>query len=340
MIHRNAIEDFAGTRSSLISETLSELPPRVSIIIPTFRRPALLERAIASAFAQTYDGPYEVVVVDNDPTSEPHVAGWAGFTDNPDRAFRYFVNAENVGMFGNWNRGLSLARGEWVTILCDDDELDPEFLRRMTGYLSEHPECGGLFCQKRILDSRTEQVLDGLKSYRRVGLVHGILDIIRFRGADSRPITARNFFWTDTVGNIVGFLFRRETALEIGGFYAEDFPSADYYFHVRYALKTGLRQLRQVLASVRFEENESLKAETCEGFMIKDAAMRAELLESAVPSYWRIYSRFITSRQYKVAARHFSSRIDIAKVEKATGLHIDMDPLDVALVARLVNGGL
>ena len=44
----------------------------------------------------------------------------------------YYKNKENLGMFGNWNRCLELARGEWVCILHSDDKIMPNYIEEMS----------------------------------------------------------------------------------------------------------------------------------------------------------------------------------------------------------------
>ncbi len=104
----------------------------VSIIIPTFNRPALVPQAIRSALAQTHPR-LEVVVVDN------------GSTDNTQEILRSFTDPRlhchrlpvNGGTFAAWEAGLQLARGAFIVFLADDDQLRPEFVanrwRRMAG---------------------------------------------------------------------------------------------------------------------------------------------------------------------------------------------------------------
>ena len=49
--------------------------PEISVVIPTFRRPESLRRAIASVLAQTgLDRSVELVVVDNDPDGSAALA--------------------------------------------------------------------------------------------------------------------------------------------------------------------------------------------------------------------------------------------------------------------------
>ena len=93
----------------------------VSVVIPTFRRPALLREAIESVRAQK-GAEVELVVVDDSP--EGSAAAIAG--EFPDLV-RYLRNPKPTGGFPSVvrNLGWPLARGRFVHFL-DDDDLVPE----------------------------------------------------------------------------------------------------------------------------------------------------------------------------------------------------------------------
>jgi glycosyltransferase involved in cell wall biosynthesis len=93
--------------------------PRLAatIIIPTHDRPELLERAVASALAQTVRD-LQVVVVD-DGSAEP-----VRF-ERPDPRLLVLRNPRALGASAARNLGLEAAAGRWVTFTDDDDELLP-----------------------------------------------------------------------------------------------------------------------------------------------------------------------------------------------------------------------
>jgi glycosyltransferase involved in cell wall biosynthesis len=93
--------------------------PRLAatIIIPTHDRPGLLERAVASALAQTVRD-LQVVVVD-DGSAEP-----VRF-ERPDPRLLVLRNPRALGASAARNLGLEAAAGRWVTFTDDDDELLP-----------------------------------------------------------------------------------------------------------------------------------------------------------------------------------------------------------------------
>ena len=190
--------------------------PRLTIGIPTFRRLPLLVEAVRSAAAQRGVGSFEILITDNDPGS----SGWAGLVEAaPDlrnAPIRYVINAENIGMFGNWNRCIELARGEWLTILNDDDLLDPDFAATMLALLTR-ASVDGLACRKRTLDERAGAPPAGAARRMRAQ-VRDAVDMAAFRGRDWRPITPRHLFWGNPLGNPVGFVARTAAYRALGGF--------------------------------------------------------------------------------------------------------------------------
>jgi len=97
--------------------------PQVSVIIPTFQRGPLLQRAVRSVLRQQYQE-YEVIVVSDgpDPTLLPLIEKMN------DRRLRLIALERHVGANGARNAGVRAARGEWVALLDDDDEWLPSKL--------------------------------------------------------------------------------------------------------------------------------------------------------------------------------------------------------------------
>jgi glycosyltransferase involved in cell wall biosynthesis len=115
----------------------------ISVIIPTYNRPGLLmDRAIPSILAQT-NPDWECLVV-GDGTDEGTVAVMEDLCRN-DKRFRFWNLAHDIypeghidldnkrgpagwGLYGltALNYGLDFARGEWVSVLNDDDEKTPD----------------------------------------------------------------------------------------------------------------------------------------------------------------------------------------------------------------------
>jgi glycosyltransferase involved in cell wall biosynthesis len=111
-------------------------PPRFSVCIRAHSRPAALQRAIRSALAQDVDD-LEVVVSDDSGQLGDAVA------DVGDERVRYHPNRGQRGSIGNLRHVCSLARGEMVVVVDDDDQLLPRFLS-VTGEPMERDESVGV----------------------------------------------------------------------------------------------------------------------------------------------------------------------------------------------------
>jgi glycosyltransferase involved in cell wall biosynthesis len=97
---------------------------RFSILVPTRDRPATLRHTLATIASQPGDD-YEIVVADN--CSSPETLQIVQALD-PAKV-RYTRSDEVLPMAENWERGLSLCTGEYVTVLGDDDGLVPSTLQ-------------------------------------------------------------------------------------------------------------------------------------------------------------------------------------------------------------------
>jgi Glycosyl transferase family 2 len=114
---------------------------KVSVVIPTFSRPELLRQALESLARQSY-ADWEAVIVDDgsDPqTTRNQIAPVVG-----DR-FRLLRHPQRLGTAAAKNSGLAAANGDLVTILDDDDLLEPFALQRIVDVFVNHLEIDCLF---------------------------------------------------------------------------------------------------------------------------------------------------------------------------------------------------
>jgi glycosyltransferase involved in cell wall biosynthesis len=109
--------------------------PRFSIVVPTRNRPETLRHTLESIAAQPGDD-FEVVVADN--FSGPETRAIVDSLKVP--ALRYARTDEVVPMAENWERGLALCTGDYVTVLGDDDGLLPSTLPLARSILDLNPE--------------------------------------------------------------------------------------------------------------------------------------------------------------------------------------------------------
>jgi hypothetical protein len=112
----------------------SSFTPAVSVVIPTYRRAERIGETLASVFAQTFRD-FEVIVV-NDGSPDDTAARLRPLVAAG--RIRY-VEQTNSGQSVARNRGIELARGEFLALLDDDDLLRPDKLEWQVQRLRENP---------------------------------------------------------------------------------------------------------------------------------------------------------------------------------------------------------
>lgn len=105
--------------------------PLISVIIPSFNRAGIIERAIKSVLAQDYEN-WELILIDDGSTDE---TGKIVLPYLNDPRISYFSQA-NAGVSSARNHGARVARGEWLIFLDSDDELTADALSQFYGAVS------------------------------------------------------------------------------------------------------------------------------------------------------------------------------------------------------------
>lgn len=114
----------------------ASIPPRVSVIIPTWNRAAYIGAAIESVRAQTF-ADWELIVVDDGSTDE--TAEILGALSDP--RIRVLRIAHSGTTSIGRNAGIRVAKGEWVAFLDSDDLWLPEKLERQLALMAAQPAC-------------------------------------------------------------------------------------------------------------------------------------------------------------------------------------------------------
>lgn len=113
---------------------------RVSIIIPTYRRPIFLKRAIESVLNNTYKNIEVIVVDDNNDGDEYRVETEQLMQEmiNTDQRIRYFKHHVNKNGSAARNTGIRNSTGEYIMFLDDDDVFLPEKIQKQVEFMETH----------------------------------------------------------------------------------------------------------------------------------------------------------------------------------------------------------
>ncbi len=112
---------------------------QITTVIPTYRRPRLLSRAIRSVLAQTYPD-FEIHVWDN--ASGDETADVVAEIARRDPRAHYHCHPENIGPVRNFAYGAAQVATPFFNFLSDDDILLPNFFALGMRLLGESPDAG------------------------------------------------------------------------------------------------------------------------------------------------------------------------------------------------------
>jgi glycosyltransferase involved in cell wall biosynthesis len=111
--------------------------PTITTLIPTYRRPRLLARAIKSALNQTYPH-LQVCVYDN--ASGDDTRETVQRLSEADQRVKYICRPTNIGLQQNFIQAMERVNTPFFSFLSDDDMLLPEFYETALAGFDKHPE--------------------------------------------------------------------------------------------------------------------------------------------------------------------------------------------------------
>lgn len=122
--------DFSSRHFDVVDLSMDQdKKPLVSVIVPNYNHAPYLKERLDSIYQQTYQN-IEVILLD-DFSSDNSVEVLKQYARKYPHNTRLIVNEENSGkVFRQWNKGLSLAKGELIWIAESDDYCDVNFWMR------------------------------------------------------------------------------------------------------------------------------------------------------------------------------------------------------------------
>jgi glycosyltransferase involved in cell wall biosynthesis len=231
--------------------------PRVSVVIPTRNRRALLTRTLASVLAQ--EGVEVAVVV----VDEASTDGTAEYLASLDGRVSVVRHEQPRGVAAARNAGLERAQDEWVAFVDDDDVWAPGKLSAQLEALVGRPRSEWSCAGAVVVDAE-----------------------LRMVGAEAVPTTEelieRLLAYNAIPGGGSGVMARAEILRGLGGFDPALSVVADWDLWIRLALRSEPAAVdRPLVGYLRHEDSMSRNLEAIrlelEHVAAKHAAARAEL---------------------------------------------------------------
>ena len=171
------------------------MTPSVSIIVPAYNHEAFLDARLSSVFGQTITDT-EVILMD-DASPDGTAARLSMEKSRPNVSLA--LSTTNSGSpFAQWNRGVEMARGQWVWIAESDDDAENTLLERLLT-AAEANQAIVASCRSRLIDAENND--------------HGFLE------HDAFPNETRweSDFATDGVSELQKYLYVQNTIPSASG---------------------------------------------------------------------------------------------------------------------------
>ncbi len=213
-----AEEDKEMAKETEMKECRKDLPPRISIVLPTYNGAGMVGKSIESVIGQSYRN-WELIIV-NDCSTDNTLEVVNKYAESDNRV-RVFTNEVNKKLPASLNVGFSKAEGELFTWTSDDNAFHSNALEVMSDTLDRNPDIDLVYADYDIVDQEGDFVGHGevkepdhLKYDNRLGAC---------------------------------FLYRRSLAEKIGEYDTSLFLAEDYEYWIRAYLNGKLQHIKETL---------------------------------------------------------------------------------------------
>lgn len=122
----------------------------VSILIPNYNHSKYLIQRIDSVLNQSYQN-FEVIILDD--CSTDNSRNIIEQYQNHPKVSSIIFNQQNSGStFEQWDKGITLAKGEYIWIAESDDYASPLFLETLIGFVEKHTNVTLAYCASNLVD--------------------------------------------------------------------------------------------------------------------------------------------------------------------------------------------
>lgn len=232
--------------------------PLVSVIIPNYCHSKYLAQRIDSVLKQTYQN-FELIILDDcSPDNGASKAVIEKYRDNF-HVSHIVYNKENSGStFKQWDKGISLAKGEYIWIAESDDYCELDILEKLVAQIRKHDTCSLIYCLSQQVDSNGLIVGKQLRKFKDRFL----------RGND---FIRKYMCCENPVYNASSAIFRKDVALKIDKGYMAYKGAGDRLFWIEIAEQGDVAIVNNPLNYFRQHDQKVTPKRTLDGTNLTEA---------------------------------------------------------------------
>lgn len=261
-------QHLATLHLDLISKIYADQPgnrPKVTVCIPTFNGARYIKECLDSVISQSMKD-MEIIIVDDQSTDATWEMLQAYSALYPEAHIRLFRNENNLGLVGNWNRCMELARGEWIKFVFQDDWIEPECLEVMLD--ASTLSCSIVACQRNF--AFEEGVSKSTQQYfLNIPTLSTLFPGAAMISAEAYSEAVIDNLAVNFVGEPTAVMFRRSVFEKSGFFNPRLIQICDFEFWTRIAVHTGIAFAPRPLATFRLHGNSTTAKNAKHGYGIE-----------------------------------------------------------------------
>jgi glycosyltransferase involved in cell wall biosynthesis len=170
-----------------------------------------------------------------------------------DSRISFYPNEKNSGStFSQWNKGVSLAKGDYIWLAESDDYCEPNFLETLVPLLDENPNVGIAFAQSAIVDEKNNLINSFNENYKFIFKTNRWESDFVVNG---KYECANYLIFSNTIPNASGALLRKSVYNQSGGAEVGWRLNGDWFFYVKMLLISDLAFVAQHLNYFRMHQN-------------------------------------------------------------------------------------
>lgn len=233
--------------------------PLVSVIIPNYNHAQFLAERIESVLNQTFQD-FEIIILDD--CSKDNSKEIINQYKNHPKVSHIVFNQQNSGStFKQWQKGLNLAKGEYIWIAESDDVADQEFLECLMSKIIESKENIVLaFSNIDFIDKDSHLIINrkSLISYQPKSIVKGEYFI------------KHNMIYGNHILNASSVIFKKGAALKIPDDFVYYKGAGDYLFWIEIAKQGNIYKESKVLDHFRQHDSKVTPNSVASGTQFKE----------------------------------------------------------------------
>lgn len=126
--------------------------PKVSIILPNYNHSKFLAQRLESIFNQTFQD-FEVILLDDcSPDNSREILGH--YRNHPKVSALIYNEINSGSTFKQWQKGISIASGDYVWLAESDDYCETNFLNELVPLLDKYADASIAYCQSVSVDEK------------------------------------------------------------------------------------------------------------------------------------------------------------------------------------------